>query len=96
MFVIVIFVAFTFSQYVALFCKYLGVPFYVRTIDEIQRTQDHYRDFYESITKKIRFDSYKFLGNPVILGHNWNDCVENIITNINCAKHKTIETTLLS
>lgn len=68
---------------VAVFCKYLNVPFYVRTIDEIQRTNDYNRDFYESITKKIRFDSYKFLGNPVILGHNWNDCVENIITNIN-------------
>jgi tRNA(Ile)-lysidine synthase TilS/MesJ len=45
------------------------------------------RDVYETYTKKIRFNSYKKLQkgykNPlVILGHNKDDCFENILTNI--------------
>ena len=43
------------------------------------------RDVYESYTKKVRFNSYKCAGsnNPiVILGHNKDDCLENILTNI--------------
>lgn len=67
-------------DFVAFFCKQLHVPFYVRYIN-IQRTIDM-RDFYEKVTKNIRFNSYKYLNNPVILGHNKDDCFENIITNI--------------
>ena len=67
-------------DFVAFFCKQLNVPFYIRYIN-IQRTVDM-RDFYEKVTKNIRFNSYKYLNNPVILGHNKDDCFENIITNI--------------
>ena len=42
------------------------------------------RDIYEAYTKKIRFNCYKkFDKHPiVILGHNKDDCFENILTNI--------------
>lgn len=67
---------------VSSWCNRHSIPFYVRHINEIHRTQDSDREFYESITKKIRFDSYKYLDNPVILGHNRDDCLENIFSNI--------------
>ena len=59
----------------------LEIPLYVRTIDEIVRNNSD-RQFYEDITKDIRFDCYKKINNPVILGHNRDDSLENIIANI--------------
>lgn len=69
-------------QFVSWFCDQLKVPFYVREIKELKRERDETREFYERVTKNIRFNSYKFLGFPVILGHNLDDCFENCITNI--------------
>ncbi len=69
-------------EMVSSWCYRHSIPFYVRHIDEIKRTQDSDRDFYEQITKKIRFDSYRFLNVPVVLGHNYDDCLENIFSNI--------------
>lgn len=75
-------------DFVAWFCNNLGVDFYVRNIPELKRHRDSTRNFYEDITKKIRFRSYKFLNNPVILGHNLDDCFENCITNIMTQRSK--------
>jgi tRNA(Ile)-lysidine synthase TilS/MesJ len=69
-------------QFVSWFCEKLKVPFYVREIKELKRERDETREFYERVTKNIRFNSYKFLGFPVVLGHNLDDCFENCITNI--------------
>ena len=63
-------------------CKELGINVYVRKIDEISRKRDKDREIYESITKNTRYDIYKKLGRHVILGHNRDDTVENIISNI--------------
>jgi tRNA(Ile)-lysidine synthase TilS/MesJ len=41
------------------------------------------RELYENYTRRIRFDTYRYVGYPVILGHNKDDCFENILTNIN-------------
>ena len=60
----------------------LNIEHYVRTITEIKRTRDNDREFYERITRNIRFDTYKKLGTYVILGHNKDDCLENIFSNI--------------
>ena len=70
------------SMFVAWACKHFNVPVYIRHIDEIKRANDHTREFYEEITKKIRFDMYSKFECPVILGHNLDDCTENIFTNI--------------
>lgn len=64
------------------FCKMLKLYHYVREIDEIKRTRDSDRDIYESITRDIRFDMYKQFGNQVILGHNKDDSLENVFSNI--------------
>ncbi len=75
-------------DFVAWFCTKLDIEFYVRNIPELKRERDSTRNFYEDITKKIRFRSYKFLNNPVILGHNLDDCFENCITNIMTQRSK--------
>lgn len=69
-------------------CSLFDIDLYVRKISEINRNDcmlNDLRDVYESYTKKVRFNSYKCAGgnNPiVILGHNKDDCLENILTNI--------------
>ncbi len=64
------------------FCRTLKIQHYVREIDEIKRSRDFDRDIYESITRDIRFDMYKQFGNQVILGHNKDDSLENVFSNI--------------
>jgi tRNA(Ile)-lysidine synthetase-like protein len=78
------------SEYVG---NILKIPLYYRRITEIQRSRHSVdRDFYETITKEIRFNTYQHVAgdNPnsyVILGHNHDDTIENIITNITKKKH---------
>jgi tRNA(Ile)-lysidine synthetase-like protein len=64
------------------FCKHLGVNYYVREINEILRTRDCDREIYESITREIRFNAYKKMRCTIILGHNNDDCIENIFVNL--------------
>lgn len=85
-------------EFVRDWCNFIEIPLYVRHINEFTREQSmkySLRDIYESYTKDIRFNTYcnvwEHLGNngypQVILGHNKNDCFENILTNI-CYKIK--------
>ena len=73
-------------DFVNYYCHSLNIKLVYRTIDEIKRKQcchNGLRNLYEDITKKIRFDMYKLLKPAyVLLGHNKDDCFENIITNI--------------
>ena len=80
-------------KFVSKFCGILNIKLFYRTIHEIRRDDCHMhgmRDLYESITKDIRYDTYqqvaKMFENDkkvlVVLGHNMDDCFENIITNI--------------
>jgi tRNA(Ile)-lysidine synthetase-like protein len=73
------------AEFVCWFCNKIRVPIYVRTIHEIQRKENN-RDFYETLTRDIRFDFYRKLPRTteypcVILGHNHDDIIENIWTN---------------
>ena len=70
------------KEYVKNLCHILNVPFYVRHITELKRTTIKDRTFYEQYTKNIRYDCYKNVGDIIILGHNLDDCMENIINNI--------------
>ncbi len=63
-------------------CNLLGFKHYVRKITEIKRSRDNDRDIYESLTRDIRFDMYKNIGGLVVLGHNKDDSLENIFSNI--------------
>jgi len=80
--------------FVADWCsRHLGVDLYVRVIDEISRDKCRkweLRELYETYTRNVRYACYKDVatangdvGNPlVLLGHNHDDCFENILTNI--------------
>jgi tRNA(Ile)-lysidine synthetase-like protein len=73
---------------------------FYKTITSIKRNGNtkHLRDVYEDSTRKIRFDMYKqILSSPnvnathIVLGHNKDDCMENIFTNISkCQKYDNL------
>lgn len=63
----------------------LKIPLYIRKIDEIKRIRNSKeRRFYENLTKNIRLKTYQQVDPDayIVLGHNYNDTIENIITNI--------------
>lgn len=67
---------------VNLVCNILEIPHYVREINEIQRSRDGDREYYEEHTREIRFSTYLKMNGPIILGHNLDDTLENIFSNI--------------
>lgn len=69
------------TQMVIRWLKSLNIPLYIRHVKHLRRGNVD-RGFYEKVTKQFRFDMYRRFGYPVILGHNKDDCVENIFTNI--------------
>ncbi len=84
-------------KFVRKYCAVLNIKLFYREITEIYRDDCHHqglRDIYEKITRDIRFDMYKKVGelysekkSIVLLGHNQDDCFENVITNISNRKH---------
>lgn len=78
------------EAFVRAWCSYIGLHLCVRSIDEIQRRpcMDYdLREVYETYTRHVRFEAYeyalKYMGaNAIMLGHNKDDCLENILTNI--------------
>jgi len=61
----------------------LNCKLYIRFIDEIKRERSSsFRAVYEDITRRIRFAFYKHFKCPIVLGHNQNDCFENIFSNL--------------
>lgn len=40
------------------------------------------RTVYEDVTRKIRFAFYRHFDCPIILGHNQDDCFENVFSNL--------------
>jgi tRNA(Ile)-lysidine synthetase-like protein len=75
------------ENFVIEWCNILNVDLCVRRIDEINRPQcmdQHLRELYETYTRDVRYGTYLNVEkNPhVILGHNLDDCFENILTNI--------------
>jgi len=80
------------TNFIIYFCKKYNIQLFVREISEINRNTcklNDMREIYEEYTKKIRFNCYKFINNNpiVILGHNKDDCLENIMTNIANSNH---------
>jgi tRNA(Ile)-lysidine synthetase-like protein len=71
-------------------CGYLNVPFYIRKIDEINRPkcmEYNMRNTYEDYTKQVRYSAYLNTASEadtvfVMLGHNMDDSIENIFSNI--------------
>jgi tRNA(Ile)-lysidine synthetase-like protein len=74
----------------------IGIPLFIRQIDEIKRKpcmDNNLRELYENYTRDIRFQSYRNvikkmdIEMPIFLGHNKDDCFENILTNIVSKSH---------
>ena len=74
-------------SFVQSFCDSLGVTLHVLNITDMVRTRDHTRSLYEEHTRKLRFDEYAKHKCPVLLGHNYEDTLENIISNISSLKN---------
>ena len=76
--------------------KQMNIPLFIRQIDEIKRKQcmdNNLRELYEDYTRDIRYQAYRNVMEkvgmkmPVFLGHNKDDCFENILTNITSKSH---------
>ena len=65
-------------------CDNLNISLYIRKITDIVKSDfvNTNRELYETMTRKIRFGMYKWMSAKILLGHNKDDCFENIITNI--------------
>lgn len=68
-------------------CSHMNIILHLRTINEIHRKPcmvNELRELYESYTRDVRYNCYKSVGSEpqVILGHNMDDSIENIMTNI--------------
>lgn len=79
-----------FVAYVSNFYGYARNTF-IRRISEINRPlcmEYGMREVYESYTRKVRYAVYKQVDPSayVVLGHNKDDCIENIMTNISHQK----------
>ena len=74
--------------------NYIGHKLYIRDIYEINRQKCmkyEMRNLYESYTRDVRYQSYIDISRlngwenyewSVLMGHNHDDCIENILTNI--------------
>ena len=64
----------------------IPITYYQRNIKEVKREECPFRDIYEEITRNIRFKMYSVSSNPnntvVSLGHNKDDCQENMWNNM--------------
>jgi len=67
-------------QLIAKYCNNLNIPLYYYRIKYFKRGQIN-REFYEKMTRNIRFWAYEKLGKNIILGHIKEDVIENIWTN---------------
>jgi tRNA(Ile)-lysidine synthetase-like protein len=73
------------------YCRRLDVPLYAYRIEWLRRA-DAEREYYEEMTRRIRFAVYRSVGGTephVVLGHIQDDVVENVWTNLAHATHLT-------
>jgi tRNA(Ile)-lysidine synthetase-like protein len=84
-------------RFITAYCRTLGVKLHVYTIEWLRRTTVS-REFYEQMTREIRFAVYRCISSPDIhissptnkhisLGHIRDDCIENIWTNLAKCQH---------
>ncbi len=74
-------------EFVKGFCMEVGIPLYIYHIWGLRRS-DVDREFYERMTRDIRFMVYRAIGSEVVvLGHIQDDVIENVWTNIANCQH---------
>ncbi len=74
--------------FIATFCTVLDISLKVYKIEYLRRDTSE-REFYEEMTRQIRFMVYRAAapGQPILLGHISEDVIENIWTNIASVQH---------
>lgn len=72
--------------FISRFCIRLDIPLYTYRIEHLKRGNVD-REFYEDMTREIRFNCYRYLDNKILLGHIQEDVVENIWTNFAKGQH---------
>jgi hypothetical protein len=73
------------------YCQRLDVPLYVYRIEWLRRAVAE-REYYEEMTRRIRFAVYRCIGGSephVDIGHIQDDILENVWTNLAHATHLT-------
>jgi tRNA(Ile)-lysidine synthetase-like protein len=73
-------------KFIEVYCRKLSIPLYIYTVEWLRRDEQD-REFYETMTRTLRFRAYKTLQRPVVLGHIREDVVENIWTNFARGTH---------
>jgi tRNA(Ile)-lysidine synthetase-like protein len=76
-------------RFISSYCQTLGVKLHVYSIEWLRRTTVS-REFYEKMTREIRFAVYRCISSPgthILLGHIRDDCIENIWTNLARCQH---------
>lgn len=68
------------EQMIVQYCRNINVPLYIHRITHLKRSNSK-REYYEDVTREIRFKMYKRLGSNIVLGHIMDDLIENIWTN---------------
>jgi tRNA(Ile)-lysidine synthetase-like protein len=74
------------KSFVAEYCRRLQIPVRFYTIRHLRRDSVK-RDFYETMTREIRFNVYRAMRCPILLGHIRDDVVENVWTNFAHGTH---------
>ena len=85
------------SEFLVSWAKFLNKEIFIKDINEINRPncmKYNLRELYENYTKNVRYLTYiqakDYMGweqCSVVLGHNYDDCFENILTNITNKQH---------
>ena len=73
------------EELVQYYCNKLNIRLHVYRFRYIRRKECP-REYYEKLTRTVRFNLYKSLNSSVILGHIKDDLIENIWTNISKGK----------
>lgn len=74
------------QQFIMEYCAQLSIPLYIYTVEWLRRGAVT-RDFYEEMTRRLRFSAYRALHRPVLLGHIHDDMIENVWTNFARGTH---------
>jgi tRNA(Ile)-lysidine synthase TilS/MesJ len=80
-------------EFISEYCRKLDITLYVYRIQYLKRSTSE-REFYEEMTRDIRFNVYKAVGEilglkeiQVLLGHIQEDVIENIWSNLAKCQH---------
>ena len=75
------------EQFLNDWARLIHCKLHVKNIVETRERNSKLREDYEKHTKEIRFNFYKSFSCPILLGHNKDDCYENIFANLSKQIH---------